>query len=328
MASATAPRRTWTPAGRFLYTRDEPYYMPPKAVQGHDSMKRVLLIGASGGVGQAVAKRLLDSGYEVWGSAHDALDLERTQREVPSLRHGFVADFSNANTGRAQLAVALSQSSAPLVAVIGCAGISSLGPLETAPLDDLRRIMEVNVLGNLAAYQVAIPYLRETTGRFIFLSSFLGKVGSPLMGLYVASKHALEGLADVMRLEAGQWGIPVSLIEPGGIKTPMLSAFNDSLAVRLQNMGEEERRNYGPYFEQFKQFSANSEDELLTPDDAANTILQVLEAVHPKPRYVLGNAVDLLEQRRVSSDEDMDALWRSLLPGNGNHASNGKKDIV
>lgn len=291
-------------------------------------MKRVLLVGASGGVGQAVAKRLLDSGYEVWGSAHDARDLERTQREVPALRHGFIADFSNANTGRAQLAAALSRSSTPLAAVIGCAGISSLGPLETLPLDEFRRTMEVNALGNLAAYQVAIPYLRETTGRFVFLSSFSGKVASPLMGHYVASKHALEGLADVMRLEAGQWGIAVSLIEPGGIKTPMLSSFNESLDVRLQNMGKEERRHYGPYLEQYKQFSVNAEDALLMPDDVAITVQQVLEAAHPKSRYALGNAVDLLEQRKVTSDEDMDAMWKNLMPGIGYHASNGKKDTV
>ena len=286
-------------------------------------MKRILLVGASGGVGQAVAKRLLNSGYEVWGSAHDSLDLERTQRDIPDLRHGFVADLSSPDNGRAQLEVALSRGKAPLVGVIGCAGISSLGPLETAPLDVLRRVMEVNVLGNLAAYQVAMPYLRETAGRLIFLGSFLGKVGSPLMGHYVASKYALEGLADVMRLEAGQWGVSVSLIEPGGIKTSMLASFNESLDTRLQSMGEEERRHYGPYYDQYKQFSTSSESELLTPEDAACAVQHVLETEYPKPRYPLGNAVGLLEQRKIASDEEMDAFWRGLMPGIGKHGTFG-----
>jgi NAD(P)-dependent dehydrogenase (short-subunit alcohol dehydrogenase family) len=142
----------------------------------------------------------------------------------------------------------------------------------------------------------------------------------------VASKHALEGLADVMRLEAGQWGISVSLIEPGAIKTPMLSSFNESLDVRLQNMGAEERRHYGPYLEQYKQFSANERDTFLTPDEVATAVQHVLEVPHPKSRYALGNAVDLLEQRKFGSDESMDALWKSLMPGIGYHASNGKKD--
>ena len=284
-------------------------------------MERVLLVGASGGVGQAVARRLVARGYEVWGSVLDEPDMERMRRDVPAVKQLFIANFSNGDQGRDQLARALTRSVTPLAALISCAGVNPYGPLETMPLADLRLAFEVNALANLAAYQVALPYLRRSTGRIVFLSSYSGKIGAPLLGHYTASKHALEGLADVMRLEAGQWGIPVSLIQPGAITTPMLSSFHHGLETRLQLMPDEERRHYGAYFKQYQAFFASAGDTFITADVVADKVLEVLQADDPQPRYAIGNAVALLAQRAQLSDQQMDAMWRGILPGGAGPAS-------
>lgn len=278
-------------------------------------MQRVLLVGASGGVGQAVAQRLVARGYEVWGSVLDERDMEQTKRDMPGVKNLFIANFSDGDQGREQLASALKQSQTPLTALIACAGINPYGPLETMPLADLRQAFEINALANLAAYQVAMPYLRRSKGRIVFLSSYSGKIGAPLLGHYTASKHALEGLADVMRLEAGQWGISVSLIQPGAITTPMLSTFHHSLDARLKLMPEEEHQHYGAYFEQYKAFFASASETFISADEVADKVLEVAEADVPLPRYAIGSAVDLLAQRTLLSDQQMDAMWRSLMPG-------------
>lgn len=278
-------------------------------------MKKVLLIGASGGVGQAVARQLLQRGYDVCGSVLDERDRELTRRSIPALTNLFVANFSDADEGKASIEKALAQSEVPITAAIGCVGINPYGPLETAPLAVFRHTMEINAVANLALYQAAMPHLRKSHGRFIFLSSFSGKVGSPLLGHYVASKHALEGLADVMRLEAGQWGISISLIEPGAIKTPMLETFNQGLDARLEGMGAAERNNYGPYIDQYKQFAAAAADAFLAPEEVAAVVVEALESPDPQPRYALGNAVPLIAKRKELSDQAMDALWREMMPG-------------
>jgi NAD(P)-dependent dehydrogenase (short-subunit alcohol dehydrogenase family) len=278
-------------------------------------MKNILLIGASGGVGQAVARKLLEHGYDAWGSVVDERDLELTRRNLPAQTNLFVANFSDADKGKASIENALAQSNGPLAAAIGCAGINPYGPLETTSLAVFRHTMEINALANLAVYQAAMPHLRKNQGRFIFLSSFSGKVGTPLLGHYVASKHALEGLADVMRLEAGQWGINISLIEPGAIKTPMLDTFYQGLDARLQSMSDAERRNYGPYIDQHKLFATAATDAFLAPEEVAAVVMDALESAEPQPRYAIGNAVPLLAKRKELSDQAMDALWREMMPG-------------
>lgn len=278
-------------------------------------MQRVLLVGASGGVGQVVGRRLVAQGYEVWGSVADESDMERTARAVPEMKNLFIANFSNCERGRDQLSAALARSATPLAAMVCCAGTNPYGPLETMPLDELRQAFEVNALASLAAYQVALPHLRRGQGRLVFLSSYSGKIGAPLLGHYTASKHALEGLADVMRLEAGQWGVRVSLIQPGAVATPMLSAFHQGLETRLRAMSSRERALYGAYYEQYKTFFARAGETFIPPEEVADKVVEVIRADDPLPRYALGGAVDLLAMRARLSDQQMDQMWRSLLPG-------------
>ena len=95
------------------------------------------------------------------------------------------------------------------------------GPIETVPLDLVRRQFEVNVLGPIAVIQAFLPLLRKGQGRIVNMSSIAGVAAVPFLGTYGASKFALEALTDALRLELRAWGISVSLVEPGAIATPI-----------------------------------------------------------------------------------------------------------
>lgn len=276
----------------------------------------ILVLGASGGVGQCLTRQLQDAGYNVLGSALNDADLEGMKANGLDAVDLFVADFSSADVGASQLVKALERSDRPLYAVISCVGVNPSGPLETTPIETFRRTMEINTISNLAIYQATLPHIRKNKGRFIFVGSMSGKIAFPLLGYYTASKFALEGLADTMRLEAGQWGIPVSLIEPGAIATAMVHGFGAQLDRGLVQLDEEGRQNYGHYFEQQKAFSQSADKVAVAPDVVAATIIEALEAPVPASRYAIGNAVELLDLRRTSSDAEIDALFNQMLPGN------------
>lgn len=280
------------------------------------SSGKVLVIGASGGVGKCVVRQLLARNYRVLGSALDQADLNNARKDDLADANWFIADLSDAEAGVAQVNEALAQSGGDtLVSVISCIGANPCGPLETTPIAVFRRTMEINTLSNLVVYQTTLPILRESKGRFIFVSSLSGKVAMPLLGYYTASKFALEGLADTMRLEAGQWGVTVSLVQPGGIATDMVHSFGKQLDTRFAELDERNQENYRDYFAQQKALAAAPNEGLLMPEEVASKIIEVLDAEIPEARYPLGGAVGLIEKRRLLSDSEIDKMWNEILPG-------------
>ena len=101
------------------------------------------------------------------------------------------------------------------------AGIAVASPLEHLPLDELRRQLEVNVVGQLAVTQAFLPALRPARGRIVIVGSIAGKSALPFLGAYAMSKHALEAMADSLRVELATDGIHVAIVEPGTIATPI-----------------------------------------------------------------------------------------------------------
>lgn len=108
---------------------------------------------------------------------------------------------------------------AGLAGLVNNAGIAVPGPIETVPLDLVRRQFEVNVVGQIAVIQAFLPLLRKGRGRIVNMSSIAGVAAVPFLGIYGASKFALEAMTDALRLELRAWGISVSLVEPGAIAT-------------------------------------------------------------------------------------------------------------
>jgi NAD(P)-dependent dehydrogenase (short-subunit alcohol dehydrogenase family) len=178
--------------------------------------------------------------------------------------------------------------------------------------------MEVNVFANVALYQAAMPYMRQSKGKIVIISSYAGSLGFPLFSEYSASKHALEGFLNVARVEASQWGIPVTIIVPGGVKTGMTSDLPAKLYARLGQLGSADADRYRAYFEQYVQLMTASVDTFADPDAVAKCVVESVMAERPEIRYVVGeDAAALIGQKKTLTEEEFDALLRKMFPGSG-----------
>jgi NAD(P)-dependent dehydrogenase (short-subunit alcohol dehydrogenase family) len=148
------------------------------------------------------------------------------------------------------------------------------------------------------------------------VSSYAGALGFPLFSAYSATKHALEALLNVARLEAGQWNVSVSLIVPGGVKTGMTSDLPDKLYARLNQLSTVNAELYRAYFEQYVQLMTASAGSFADPDEVAKAILGAVLAERPAVRYIVGDDANLLiGQKKALTDEAFDAFIRKMFPG-------------
>jgi NAD(P)-dependent dehydrogenase (short-subunit alcohol dehydrogenase family) len=173
---------------------------------------RVLVTGAARAIGRATVEVLTERGHEVVATARDVAALAGVSaaRVLP-------LDVSDPVSVRTAVGEA-----GELDAVVNNAGLTGNGPLETFPLDDLARVLDVNTLGPLRMAQAVAPSWRERGGGVIVnISSVQGRIGTPLEGAYAASKHALEALSESLYFELGHFGVRVVIIEPGYIAPGM-----------------------------------------------------------------------------------------------------------
>jgi NAD(P)-dependent dehydrogenase (short-subunit alcohol dehydrogenase family) len=248
----------------------------------------VLVTGASSGIGEACVIRLVGAGFRVYAGVRRDDDAERlrqmSDRIVP-VRLDVTEQSRIEETARV-LAGDVGESG--LAGVVNNAGIAVGGPLEFLPLDELRRQLEVNVIGQVAVTQAVLPMLRGARGRVVFVGSIAGRSALPFIGAYAASKHALEALADSWRVELAPWGIHVAVVEPGVIATPIwrtsLAAADRSLAQLPE--AKELERLYGERLEPVRK--RIEQQAGLPPDTVAAAVEHALTAATPKTRYVIG----------------------------------------
>jgi NAD(P)-dependent dehydrogenase (short-subunit alcohol dehydrogenase family) len=175
-----------------------------------------------------------------------------------------------------------------LTGVVNNAGVGFPAPLEALPLEDLRRLLEVNVVGQVAVTQAALPLLRRgITGRVVFVGSIGGVLASEFAGSYHASKFALEAVADVWRQELDPEGIPVVLIEPSTISTPI---WDKAIAYLDALLASDSTRiaRYGKRLRSFRETLESADEHGKDPSDVADVIIEALNADKPDTRYVVG----------------------------------------
>src|SRR3712207_5359552 len=156
-------------------------------------MPTVLVTGASRGIGRAITTRMAASGWDVLAGVRDDAAATELRRTAGARVAPLTLDITNA-THVAALA------DREVDAVVNNAGIVLAGPVEALDLDDLRRQLDVNVVAQVAVTQAVLPALRARGGRIVFISSVSGRVSTPFSGAYNASKFALEGIADALRM--------------------------------------------------------------------------------------------------------------------------------
>lgn len=273
-------------------------------------MRKVLVIGAAGGVGQQVTRQLLAQGSQVTATVLDRAEEQALRDAAPGVGDVLILDLSNADNVLSTLSASIKE----LDAVAVCAAIGPVGPLETAPLALLRRTFEVNAIAAVAIYQACLPMLRASKGRFAFVSSFSGKVSLPFVGAYSGSKFALEGLGDVMRREAAAFGVKVILIEPGGINTPMVAGQVEAATRDRDALSPRFKPLYGSLYDTYIKVLKSALTGGMAASQVASVVVEALTAEDPQTRYIVGeDAKFMCTQVAAMPDKQADQTLMGFL---------------
>ena len=245
-------------------------------------MKNILITGCSSGIGYCVAKGLKERGYRVIASARKTADVSRLQNEGFDTLLLDVADSQSIQHAVSQLEALCN---GKLFAVFNNGAYGQAGAVEDLSRNTLEKQFATNVFGWIELTNLLIPLLRQqTSARIIFNSSVLGLISLPYRGAYNASKYAIEGFADTLRLELDASNIHVSLIEPG----PVESQFRQNALASLKtNIDIDSSIHKDKYLKQIKRMEKIGPAAPFTlPADAVlKKVIAALESKKPKPRY-------------------------------------------
>jgi NAD(P)-dependent dehydrogenase (short-subunit alcohol dehydrogenase family) len=259
-------------------------------------MRTVLVTGASTGIGRTTALRLDADGWRVFAGIRNPADGASLQSEASDRLLPVTLDVTESEQIAAAAELLEREAPGGLDGLVNNAGVAVPGPLETIPLEDFRRQIEVNLTAYVAVSQAMLPLIRQAEGRLVFLSSIGGRVAFPFGGPYHASKFATEAIGDVFRQELRPWGIKVALIEPGSIDTPI---WNRGQRKSEEIEAKSPRTNllYGAAIEKFRKVIEDTAERGIPPEKVANAISHALESNHPKSRYLVG--LDAKVQARI-----------------------------
>ncbi|MDX9973220.1 MAG: SDR family oxidoreductase [FCB group bacterium] len=249
----------------------------------------VVISGASTGIGKSCAEYLARMGFRVYAGVRREADGEAVKEASPERIVPLMLDVTDAGSIAAAAARVATEAPEGVAGLVNNAGIVVPGPLELLPIDEIRRQLEVNLLGTIATTQAFLPQVRKATGRIVNMGSINGLLATPLGGPYCMSKFALEAYSDVLRMELKRWGIEVSLLEPGSIKTPIWEksrAFGMGLYERLP---EEGRAMYDPMVQGLRRTAEKVAGKGVPPERVAEVVAHALTAVRPRTRYRVGN---------------------------------------
>ena len=257
----------------------------------------VLVTGASSGIGAATASRLVKAGFIVYGAARRIERIAELDGVLP-----IEMDITNETQVAAAVDRIISEQG-HLDVLINNAGFAQYGPVEEVSIEAARYQFEVNIFGLARLTQLVIPHMRKQgSGTIVNISSMGGRIYTPLGAWYHATKHALEGWSDCLRVELKPLGINVVIVEPGGITTE----FNEVVA---QYSGDLPSANsMSPYSDLTEKVSRTMADpdfirKCSPPSVIADTILTALSTSKPKSRYMAGYlAKPMWAMRRFGGD--------------------------
>ncbi|HWA30751.1 MAG TPA: oxidoreductase [Rhizomicrobium sp.] len=269
-------------------------------------MNRVALVtGASSGIGEATVKLLLKKRYTVYAAARR---LDRMAKLKDAGAKLIALDLTD-DASIVACMDAIREESGRIDVLVNNAGYGCYGALEDVPMAEARRQFDVNLFGATRLCQLALPMMREQKcGKIFNVTSIGGKFGEPFGSWYHATKFALEGLSDCLRMETKPFGIDVIVIEPGAIRTEWGGIAGESL---LKMSGD---TAYGPYARRHARMLGGAVDSSLPspPEAVAKVIWRAIRARRPKARYpAAGGARVFLFLARWLSDRTLDRLmWR------------------
>jgi NAD(P)-dependent dehydrogenase (short-subunit alcohol dehydrogenase family) len=274
--------------------------------------KTALVTGASSGIGAATVMRLMGDGYAVYAAAR------RTDRMAPLGAAGakLIALDLTEDASIVEAAERIRNETGRLDVLVNNAGYGSYGALEDVPIAEARRQFEVNLFGAARLCQLVLPMMRaQRSGKIVNVSSIAGKGGGPFGAWYHATKFAIEGLSDCLRMELAPFGIDVIVIEPGAIRTEWGGIAHKSLIERSGGSA------YGPYA---SRHAATLERAITSrllpspPEAVAKIIARAVAARRPRTRYpAAGGATWILLLQYFLTDRMKDRLIWRLSQGGG-----------
>lgn len=274
-------------------------------------MESVIVTGASSGIGYETAMLLAREGYLVFAGVRKEADRERVEAQHPNLRPIILDVAVPADPVRAMETVRASGS--PLRALVNNAGIAVAGPLEYLPLESLRMQFEINAIGPIALAQAALPMLRESRGRLVFIGSIAGRLSAPFVGPYSASKAALASLVDALRQELASTGIGVSLLEFAAVKTPIWQKGREYKDEMTGKMPPQALQHYARAIDAIVAQTRREEAEGMDPRVIAATVLAAIRAEHPRERYLIGKKAKMQAVAAMLPPRMRDKLVKSAM---------------
>lgn len=273
-------------------------------------MRAVVITGASTGIGRACALALDAKGFRVFAGVRKASDDDALSTAGSARLTPVRLDVTDAESIAAAAELIDGEvGDAGLAGVVNNAGTTLPCPVQYLSVDRFRDQLEVNLIGPLALTKALLPLLCRGRGRVVNVTSLAGRIATPLMAPYVAAKHGLEGLSGVLRLELGQLGVHVAVIEPGYVSTAMRGKLMRDTEAIISSLPAEGRPRYGPQLttlaETINHHAANGSP----PTVVANAVEHALTSRRPRTRYPVGvGAHRLLWLRRLLSDRRFDRM--------------------
>ncbi|MGW5719600.1 SDR family oxidoreductase [Amycolatopsis sp. NPDC003865] len=274
------------------------------------SHELMVVTGASTGLGLATARALAVRGYHVLAGVRREADAAAIRAEGIS---PVILDITRPSDV-ASLASRVSASELPLRALINNAGISVNAPVETLPLDEWRRLFDVNLFGQVAVTQALLPFLHSSGGRVVNISSVGGKVAMATYGPYAGTKFALEAVSDALRRELAPHGVDVVVVEPGAVRTEMGSRGAATATGLASEMSAEQQRRYGGLVEAVVVHSLRFTGAGMPAEKAGRIVADAATARRPRTRYSIGRDAALLTRLvRVLPDRVLDRITAATL---------------
>jgi NAD(P)-dependent dehydrogenase (short-subunit alcohol dehydrogenase family) len=263
-----------------------------------------LVTGAASGIGKAAASALAAQGQLVFAGALNEAEMQaiaglgvETLIPVPL----DIGDISSIEAAMAQIGQRLGEGQ-PLDALVNVAGVNMNAPLHVLSVAEIRQMVNVNLLGTILLTRAALPLLRRGPGRVLLVGSATAFLPPPAISVYAATKCAISGLGDSLRMELGMAGMAVSVVEPGVVRTPMTATAPAVLDRMLARMDAADLSRYEKLMRKIVAMSISPKAGV-TPEAVAAVIAECLAAPKPRARY------------RVGMDSKAAALLRHLPDG-------------
>lgn len=269
-------------------------------------MKVVLITGASSGIGYKTAQLLAQQGHKVYGAA-------RRLDKIQNLEKNGVIPISLDITDEESVKKCVDTivtAEGRIDVLINNAGYGAYGAVEDVSIEEARKQLDVNLFGLARLTQLVLPIMRsQRSGKIINTSSMGGRVATLFGAWYHASKYALEGFSDCLRMEVSKFGIDVVLIEPGGIKTDWGYIAADHLLETSKGGAYEELATKTAESIK-KRYSSNM---LSKPELIAKTIVKAVQSKRPKTRYLIGfGAKPIVFLKTILPDRVYDKLMEKI----------------